>query len=344
MITVEVAARRPLLPRARRRRRAPRAGRGAARAGAARAAIVTQAGIDVDGRPRRRAPTSSRIGDGEDGQDARPRSRTCAARWARWGLTRGRRGRRGRRRRGHRHRRASRPPCYHRGVAVVHVPTTLLGQVDAAIGGKTGVNLPEGKNLVGAFWQPSAVLCDTDVLATLPAARVPQRPGRDGQVPLPRRRPTCSTSPLDERVAAVRAHQGRRRRGRRARGPATARAHPQLRPHARPRARDRRRATTCATARRSRSAWSTPPSWPAALGRIDDARVAEHRRVVGGLRPADDAARRASTPTSWSTLMRPRQEGGRRPHLRARRARRRRGRRRRRPTPTSRRRAGGESR
>jgi 5-deoxy-5-amino-3-dehydroquinate synthase len=57
---------------------------------------------------------------------------------------------------------------YHRGVAVVHVPTTLLGMVDAAIGGKTGVNLPEGKNLVGAFWQPSAVLCDTDVLATLP--------------------------------------------------------------------------------------------------------------------------------------------------------------------------------
>jgi len=57
---------------------------------------------------------------------------------------------------------------YHRGVPVVHVPTTLLGQVDAAIGGKTGVNLPEGKNLVGAFWQPAAVLCDTDVLATLP--------------------------------------------------------------------------------------------------------------------------------------------------------------------------------
>ena len=58
--------------------------------------------------------------------------------------------------------------AYHRGVPVVHVPTTLLGQVDAAIGGKTGVNLPEGKNLVGAFWQPSAVLCDTEVLSTLP--------------------------------------------------------------------------------------------------------------------------------------------------------------------------------
>jgi len=48
------------------------------------------------------------------------------------------------------------------------VATTLLGQVDAAIGGKTGINLPEGKNLVGAFWQPAAVLCDTEVLATLP--------------------------------------------------------------------------------------------------------------------------------------------------------------------------------
>lgn len=57
---------------------------------------------------------------------------------------------------------------YHRGIAVIHVPTSLLGQVDAAIGGKTGVNLPEGKNLVGAFWQPSAVLCDTETLTTLP--------------------------------------------------------------------------------------------------------------------------------------------------------------------------------
>ena len=58
---------------------------------------------------------------------------------------------------------------YHRGIAVVHVATTLLAQIDAAIGGKTGVNLPEGKNLVGAFWQPAAVLCDTETLATLPA-------------------------------------------------------------------------------------------------------------------------------------------------------------------------------
>ena len=57
---------------------------------------------------------------------------------------------------------------YMRGIAVVHVPTTLLGMVDAAIGGKTGVNLAAGKNLVGAFWQPRAVLCDTDTLKTLP--------------------------------------------------------------------------------------------------------------------------------------------------------------------------------
>lgn len=57
---------------------------------------------------------------------------------------------------------------YHRGIRFVSVSTTLLGQVDAAIGGKTGVNLPEGKNLVGAFWQPSAVICDTETLTTLP--------------------------------------------------------------------------------------------------------------------------------------------------------------------------------
>ena len=57
---------------------------------------------------------------------------------------------------------------WHRGTPVVHVATTMLGMVDAAIGGKTGVNLPEGKNLVGAYWQPSGVVCDLSALSTLP--------------------------------------------------------------------------------------------------------------------------------------------------------------------------------
>src|SRR6187551_2240122 len=57
---------------------------------------------------------------------------------------------------------------WHRGTPVVHVATTLLGMIDAAVGGKTAVNLPEGKNLVGAFWQPSGVICDLDALDTLP--------------------------------------------------------------------------------------------------------------------------------------------------------------------------------
>jgi 3-dehydroquinate synthase len=58
---------------------------------------------------------------------------------------------------------------YQRGVPLAHVPTTLLAMVDSAIGGKTGVDIPEGKNYVGAIWQPELVLIDTDVLDTLPA-------------------------------------------------------------------------------------------------------------------------------------------------------------------------------
>jgi 5-deoxy-5-amino-3-dehydroquinate synthase len=89
---------------------------------------------------------------------------------------------------------------YHRGVAVVHVPTTLLGMVDAAIGGKTGVNLPEGKNLVGAFWPPAAVLCDTDLLATLP-----EREWRCGNGEMAKYHfltgDDLLTLPLDERIA-----------------------------------------------------------------------------------------------------------------------------------------------
>ncbi len=58
--------------------------------------------------------------------------------------------------------------CYMRGVNFVQVPTTLLAQVDSSVGGKTGVNHPRGKNLIGAFHQPQAVLIDTDTLDSLP--------------------------------------------------------------------------------------------------------------------------------------------------------------------------------
>ncbi len=62
--------------------------------------------------------------------------------------------------------------AYQRGVRLVHVPTTLLAMVDSAVGGKTGVDLPEGKNYVGAIWQPELVVMDTEALATLPARQL----------------------------------------------------------------------------------------------------------------------------------------------------------------------------
>lgn len=132
---------------------------------AERVAIVSQAGIPFEVVPNRDHQRFD-IGDGEAAKSLTTISELCSA-WARWGLTRGD---------------AVvavggglvtdvagfAAASYHRGVPIVHVPTTLLGMVDAAIGGKTGVNLPEGKNLVGAFWQPTAVVCDTDALSTLP--------------------------------------------------------------------------------------------------------------------------------------------------------------------------------
>ncbi|WP_419920517.1 3-dehydroquinate synthase family protein [Candidatus Poriferisodalis sp.] len=134
-------------------------------AGAQRAAVVTQPGIDVGVDPGVPFETFV-IPDGEQAKELATIGKLCSG-FARFGLTRrdvvvgvgggvvtdvaG-----------------FAAAVYHRGVAVVHVATTLLGQIDAAVGGKTGVNLAEGKNLVGSFWQPAAVLCDTDTLATLP--------------------------------------------------------------------------------------------------------------------------------------------------------------------------------
>jgi 5-deoxy-5-amino-3-dehydroquinate synthase len=105
---------------------------------------------------------------------------------------------------------------YHRGIAYVNVATTLLAQVDAAVGGKTGVNLPEGKNLVGAFWQPAVVLCDTETLATLPRRELASGrgemakyaflthlapgPGSDGRIAAGDG-PDILGLPLDEQVA-----------------------------------------------------------------------------------------------------------------------------------------------
>ena len=130
-----------------------------------RVAVVTQATIPLSVDPGREHEVFT-IGDGERAKSLATVEDLCRA-WSRWGLTRGD------------HVVAVggglvtdvagfAAAVYHRGIGVVHLPTTLLGMVDAAIGGKTGVNLPEGKNLVGAFWQPRAVLCDIDALATLP--------------------------------------------------------------------------------------------------------------------------------------------------------------------------------
>lgn len=90
---------------------------------------------------------------------------------------------------------------WHRGTPVVHVATTLLAMVDAAIGGKTAVNLPDGKNLVGAFWQPRAVVCDLDVLSSLP-----ERERRCGLGEIAKYHFLTGADllalPLDERIAA----------------------------------------------------------------------------------------------------------------------------------------------
>lgn len=61
--------------------------------------------------------------------------------------------------------------CYQRGVDFIQIPTTLLAQVDSSVGGKTGINHPLGKNMIGAFHQPRCVLIDTDTLQSLPSGK-----------------------------------------------------------------------------------------------------------------------------------------------------------------------------
>jgi 5-deoxy-5-amino-3-dehydroquinate synthase len=166
---------------------------------ARRVAVVTQAGIGLEVDPGREHRVEV-VPPGEAAKALSTVEDLCRS-WARWGLTR-----------------ADAvvavgggvvtdtagfaAAVYLRGIAVVHVPTTLLGMVDAAIGGKTGVNLPEGKNLVGAFWQPRAVLCDTDALATLP-----DRERRSGMGELAKYHFLTGADlldlPLEERIAAA---------------------------------------------------------------------------------------------------------------------------------------------
>ena len=71
---------------------------------------------------------------------------------------------------------------YLRGIRFIQVPTTLLAAVDSSVGGKTAIDLPAGKNLAGAFCQPSLVLCDTDTLNSLPLDIFPGRLRRGHQV------------------------------------------------------------------------------------------------------------------------------------------------------------------
>ena len=165
-----------------------------------------------------------------------------------------------------------------RGVAVVHVPTTLLAMVDAAVGGKTGINTAEGKNLVGAFHEPAGVLCDLDA-ARDAAARRPRGGagrGRQGGVhrrpgdPRPRRgRPRrCRRAGTARTPASSSSGRSRSRPTVVGAGPhrVVAARDPQLRAHLRRTRSSRSRATGAGTARRWPSAWSSPPS--SAGGRV----------------------------------------------------------------------------
>lgn len=189
--------------------------------------------------------------------------------------------------------------CYHRGTSVVHVPTTLLGMVDAAVGGKTGVNLPEGKNLVGAFWQPVGVLCDTAALDSLPPREMRSGTGEMAKYHFITG-DDLSPLPMDERIArcvAIKAaivSADEREGGRRALlnyGHTLA--------HALETATDYRVTHGEAVAVGLVFAAELARD----LGRIDDVRVEEHRRVVCGLYGLDDTPPSGTDPGELLAVM-----------------------------------------
>jgi 3-dehydroquinate synthase len=172
---------------------------------------------------------------------------------------------------------------YMRGVPFVQVPTTLLAQVDSSVGGKTAINHPLGKNMIGAFYQPARVLCDLDTLATLPPRELSA-----GLAEVIKYGPIHDMAFLDwieENLDALLRATGRagpcgapqlrdqgRSRGQDERESRAAR-HPQFRPHLRPRHRIGPRLRRVAARRggglrhgdggcscRSGSGWSTKPS------------------------------------------------------------------------------------
>ena len=285
-------------------------------AGASR--VVTQAGVPDRGRPRpsRRAASRSATASGQDaghGRGAVPRLRPRRADPRR--LRGGRRRRRRHRRR--RLRRRGLPPGHRRRARADH----------AARAGRRRHRRQDRRQPAGGQEPGRRVLAAGRRAVRhrraghAARAGVPLRPRRDGQVPLPHRRrparPAAATSGWP-RCVAIKADGGGRRRARGAAGPGT--GHPQLRPHPRPRPRDRRATTTCATARRSPSASSSPPSWRAALGRIDDGRASTSTGAWSAAYDlAADAARRRSDPDELVALMGRDKKAHRRADLRARR-------------------------
>ena len=198
-------------------------------------------------------------------------------------------------------------------------PPRCSGMVDAAIGGKTGVNLPEGKNLVGAFWQPAAVLCDTELLGH--AARRGSGAAACGEMA----KYHFLTGDDLARAAARRAHRPRASPSRptvvaadpqRAHRPP---GHAQLRPHAGPRARDRRALRPAPRrGRRHRARLRRRAGAPCSAASTPT-RVAEHRRRASAPTTSTPRCRAGLDPDELVALIGAGQEGARRAHVRARR-------------------------